>query len=547
MKKLLSSILVIVLVLTFSVTLLVACQDEPEDLTPHTHHYVNGKCDYKYPDGTVCNKADPDAKKEDTRTESKVITFYTSMSDELEGKAQLAVDRFEAKYPGWTVEFVKPGGYDDVRKKVVEDIQGSNQPDLAYCYPDHVAIYIPSKKVVDMSKYIYSTEAITGREITEEEDGTIISGSVSEYTIGFTADEIADIIPGFFAEGFAENFSDYHSSGYSDDTIFTLPFQRSTELLFYNKTALTYLQNLAKTDARFQPGGKYENVVFKVPETWDELWAMCPAIREVFPGVTPLGYDSDANWFITMCAQNGWGYTTAEGAANERYLFNNANTITWLQSLKHYYELGYITTQGTFGTYTSGLFTQGVGNGVDGGDGGGLVFCIGSSAGASKQNPGTKFEADVAHIPGSVVTNDEGQKTINNSVISQGPSLVMFRSDKASNATEKEKMTFMFVKELLDPQLQANFATGGYLPVRNSTYEIPSYAEWLHPSRGEQTLEPRAVALTQTMAKDYFTSPAFNGSSSARDQVGAAVTAILKGASVETTLKDAVKACGGKV
>ena len=49
--------------------------------------------------------------------------------------------------------------------------------------------------------------------------------------------------------------------------------------------------------------------------------------------------------------------------------------------------------------------------------------------------------------------------TVNNSVISQGPSLVMFNAGNGvSNADEKAKMTFLFIKELLDPTFQAQFS-----------------------------------------------------------------------------------------
>jgi N-acetylglucosamine transport system substrate-binding protein len=53
--------------------------------------------------------------------------------------------------------------------------------------------------------------------------------------------------------------------------------------MFYNKTA-------------FDTNG------WTVPTTWDEMWALCQQIKGTagYENVNPLGYDSDANWYITL-------------------------------------------------------------------------------------------------------------------------------------------------------------------------------------------------------------------------------------------------------
>ena len=91
---------------------------------------------------------------------SKTIVFYHTMGDSLQSVLQTAVQKFEAKFPGWKVEHSQIGGYDDVKSAIVADLQGQTQPDLAYCYADHVAQYLTTKKVVDISKYINSTDEI---------------------------------------------------------------------------------------------------------------------------------------------------------------------------------------------------------------------------------------------------------------------------------------------------------------------------------------------------------------------------------------------------
>ena len=440
----------------------------------------------------------------------KTIVFYSTQGDALQKKTDIAIEAFQKKFPGWTVKHVTQGGYDDVKSKIVSDLQGQLQPDIAYCYADHVAQYIQTKKVVDLTQFINSTETVT-------------DAKGNEVPVGYTATQIADFVPGYYSEGLATNFGDYDKYGYSDTAMLTLPFVKSTELLYVNETALI--------EAGFKKLNDKKETVADVATTWDELWAQGAKIRSRFPKATLLGYDSEANWFITMCEQNGWGYTSANSA--NHYLFNNENTKTWLNKLNEYYEAGYIVTQMDYGAYTSNLFTKGA-------EDGGVIYCIGSSGGASYQATDL-FDWGVYHIPGSKLADG----SVSTKVISQGPSLVMLYCDKATDQNEKAKMTFMFLKELLDPAFQATFSIqSGYNPCTQSSYELNAYIEHLSdPSK----ITAVACQVAKAMTADFFTSPAFVGSSTAREQVGNALNfAVTGGKSAESALLDAYKNCGGK-
>lgn len=429
------------------------------------------------------------------------IVFYSSQGDNLQKITANAISSFEKKYPNWKVQHTKPGGYDEVRDLINSDLGSETQPDIAYCYPDHVAQYLKNGSVVNLDKYITSTETVNGN------------------MIGFTEAELADFVPTFYEEGRAKNFAwkqyaDLYP-GMTDESMLTIPFVRSTELMYYNATAL-------------------KACGLKPATTWDELWAQCDTLLKRFPKCTPLGYDSGANWFITMCKQNGWGYTSLDN--NEHYLFAGQQQADWLQLLREYGPEGkkYVTTQEIYGAYTSGLFIKGV-------EEGGLVYCIGSSGGASHQNPNGAFEWGISAIPGTKLADE----TVNKSVISQGPSFVMFTGgNKVTNATEKEKMTFLFMKELLDPTFQAAFSIeSGYNPVRLSTYEVEDYVE--HLSSGNIVAE--ATKIAETMKDDFFISPAFNGSSEARDQAELILKKVMKrNATPKEALLEAYKNCCGK-
>ena len=279
---------------------------------------------------------------------------------------------------------------------------------------------------------------------------------------------------------------------------------------YYNKTALDALG-------------------IEVPTTWAEMWAACAKIKTTYPDSAPLVYDSEANWFITACEQNDWDYTTTD--TTNHYLFNNENTQNFLTELKGYYDLGYFQTATTANvSYTSSLFTAGIET---------TCFCIGSSAGASYQQPSNNlFEVGIAPIPGYA---KEGS-----GVISQGPSLVMFdQNGDNSTLSEKEVMTFQFVKELMDPSFQSSFSqASGYMPVRTSTYDLDSYAEFLADT---DNIKAVAANVAKSLNAYYYTSAVFNGSATARTQVGSALVYAVQGTKTAAeALADAYKNCGGK-
>jgi len=451
---------------------------------------------------TVCTLA-TSCNKEDTE---HTIVFYHTMGDKLQKKLQIAISSFESKYPGWKVEHSQVGGYDDVKSGIIADLQGDNQPDIAYCYADHVAQYIQTEKVIDLKDYINS----------EEKVNVSVKGNENLVTLGFTAEQVSDFVEGYYNEGLATNYQNYSTYGYEADSMLTLPFVKSTELMYINKTAMT-------------------ECGLTVPTTWDELWAQCDTILEKYPNCVPLGYDSESNWFITMCEQNNWGYTQANG---NNFLFNGASQKAWLEDLAEKYEDGYFTTQNIYGSYTSNLFALGA-------EDGGCVYCIGSSAGASYQTPKNDasgnplFEWAIAPIPTSGAA--EGA----NKVISQGPSLVMFEGRKGvENKDLHSKMTFLFLKELMDPVFQASFSQeSGYCPSVKSTYDNSAYETFYN---GDSITAVAAKTCNQLVSR-FYTSPAFVGSSTARTQVGNALVYAATGQkTADQALADAYVNCGGK-
>ena len=470
-RKLITSLLVIVLVLACALTVFAACD----------------KRDYDY-----------------------TITFYTQQNDDLQKVTASVIEQFEAAYPGWHVDHqVISNGYDGIRDKVVADLSGKKQPDLAYCYADHVSLYMQTGKVVDVSKFINSTDKAT----YVNKDGETVDTGVN---VGYSADELSHFIPAYYNEGKGSNFTDYDKYGFTADSMLMMPFAKSTELMFYNKTAL-------------------DACGLKPAETWDEMWAQIPDIEKKFPKATLLGYDSEANWFITESERQGWGYTSVD--ANQHYLFNNSKAAAWLDTLGEM--RSQITSQNKYGSYTSNLFKLGA-------DNGGVIYCVGSSGGAKNQDPGDKFTLGVTHVPYS--TDGEGNVLPNGKLnISQGPSLVMLSSDKAKNPEQKQLMTWLFIKMLYQPSTLASVASlQGYCsPMDNTAEQVATYAEFL---QGDSAIA-QATKWAEQLSKEglLFTSPAFVGSSEARTQVGNALQFVIEGLSSGTeALQTAYNNCGGK-
>ena len=412
------------------------------------------------------------------------ITFWHTMSaTKLQPTLDLYIQEFNKLYPNITVEHSSPGSYDDVLDQVKTAMTAGNEPHIAYCYPDHVATYNNAKKVVPLDNLINSTIPVTDA-----------LGNTT--VLGLSDAQKADFIPGYYAEGAV-----FDQAG----TMYTLPMSKSTEALYYDKTF-------------FAEHG------LQVPTTWEEMEEVCKKIKEIDPNSIPLGYDSEANWFITMCMQSGGPDLYTKLDENKDYFkFDNEVTREFVKKFRTWYELGYVTTEELYGSYTSGLFTntalvdvKGTPDDTSDDVKQRCYMVIGSTGGASYQQPPTDgngaplFETAMTTIP---QVNPEKPQ-----VISQGPSLCIF---KKSNPQEVVA-SWLFVEYLTtNPGFQAAFSmASGYAPVIQSVQNDTQYQQWLGAANGYNNLTAMSVKLALSQADAYYVSPAFNGSSAAREQVG---------------------------
>ena len=406
------------------------------------------------------------------------ITFYHTMGSNLSDVLDAYLVEFNKLYPNIHVVSSKIGGYNDVRDQISTEITEGNQPNLAYCYPDHVALYNLAGAVATLDSLIESKES----------DG---NGGI----LGLTQEQIDDFIPGYYAEG----------TSFGDGLMYTMPFSKSTEVLYYNKTF-------------FDANG------LKPATTWDEMEALCAQIKAIDPNCIPLGYDSSANWFITMCEQyiasgTNTAYTSASG---DHYLFDTNVNREFVKKFKSWYDKGYVTTQTIYGAYTSGLFV------TTGADQVKSYMSIGSSAGATHQRP-TKvdgaypFEVGITTIPQVDPSHPK--------VISQGPSVCIFKK----NNPQEVLASWLLVKFLTtNVEFQAEFSiASGYVPVIKSVMNNEYFAKTLQNADGGDFVSALSTKICMEQADAYFVSPAFVGSSTARDQVGGIIDKALVSADTD--------------
>ena len=413
--------------------------------------------------------------------ETKTITFLTTAGDDLIKVLESAKAKFEEENPNFVVDIQSGYGYDSLRNKIQSDIIAKNQPSIAYCYGDHVAGYKTANVVLDLEPYIRDS------------------------VVGINKEEYL-----------------YMDEGYkfgNSKQCFTLPMSKSTDALYYNKTVVDPVLeelgiDLTKTSSW----------------TWENMWKLCRKLKEKYPKSTPLGYDSEANWFISYLEEKGTidgkkYYTDANGVGEEKILFNNDVSKAFLTDVSARYDEGLVTTKGAYGSYTSGLFGKYVST-TPAADYDGSFMSIGSTGGASHQLPTTAgaFEVGLAKLP-SIDGTENGVKHI-----SQGPSLVLFdQGDK-----ELAMGTWLFAKTLISKEVQSAYAakSGGYSPVRLDA--IQAVEDSLDLTKPAGKLNKACLDILTSIKSNLFVSDLFDGSAVSRVQIGSAMISLLKNESAAT-------------
>lgn len=388
---------------------------------------------------------------------------------------------FEKLYPNIHVNYRLYTDYGRIYNDVLTNIQTETTPNVCITYPDHVATYLTGKDiVVPLNGYMNHPEYGLG-------------GS----KLKFDSPTFDEMIPKFMGECLF------------DDTYYALPYMRSTEALYVNKT---YVEALGYT----------------LPEviTWDFIWEVSEAALAknddgtfVLNGTNtmiPFIYKSTDNMMIQMLAQKNAGYSRANG---DILLFNNT-TKDLLKNIAFHAENRAFSTF-KISSYPANFLNRGE-----------CVFAVDSTAGATwmgcdaplidiDEDNIVEFETEVFMIP--QFDPDEPK------MISQGPSVCIFNKEDKGEVLA----SWLFTQYLLTNEVQIAYAeTEGYIPVTSKAHETAEYKDYL--SRGgtdndmHYFVKLDATKLLLDNIDNTFTTPVFNGSASLRDASGQLIETVVK-------------------
>ena len=385
-----------------------------------------------------------------TSIESPVeIEFWHAMSGPNEAAVNQLVEDFNAtvgQEKGITVKPIYQGAYNDLKSKVTAAIKSKNAPAISQAYPDWVAEYLQSEAVVELDSYIFDEEV----GIKDFED---------------------------IAEAYRKENSQYEGGKF-----YSLPFNKSTEVLYYNKTF-------------------FEENNLTVPTTWEEMEQVSKQITEL-TGKPAFGFDSAENAFITLVKQFGGEYTTSNGEV----LFGESDAaVEMLEMIKRNTDAGYWRLPGE-DKYMSGPFVSGL-----------VQMYVGSTSGAShvingiaeSENP---FEWSAAPIP--------QQSEDSKAVIQQGTNVVIMK--QGSTTDEQVYAAYEFAKFLgtYDANLYWTMNTG-YLPIRQTVVDSEEYQNYIVES-GDMTKQAGPAQSDYYFYDFVFTNDDFT-SYNVRTQAGVAV------------------------
>ncbi|MCD6519096.1 MAG: extracellular solute-binding protein, partial [Anaerolineae bacterium] len=394
--------------------------------------------------------------------EKVTITFWHPQAPEsFRGKLlEEIIKEFEAKYPEITVESVYQGNYTDLYKKLLAAIAAGTPPDCAVSYPSMISEYLKADAVVELDQYINDPE------------------------IGLTAEDLADIFPGYLAEC---RFPQYGNKYYA------FPFTKSAVGMWYN-------MDLIRAAGYDHP-----------PRTWEEFEKMCIDITKK-TGKKGYAYYESASTF------DAWLYSRGATQLNEdqtKAIFNGPEAVEALEMMVRLIEAG--AAYKPEGRYADQA-----------------EFAKGNVAFTMASTSGTYYYKKAIEESGNVV-KDWGQTIIPQSdpehpkTVLYGGSFCIFKTTPA-----KQKAAWLFVKFFTDTEQTAKWGSkSGYMPVRASAAALLEDYFASNPIAKQQFEEIIPYAYPE---------PGVRGEQEIRDYIQDAMVAVFEGlATPKEALDEAVR------
>lgn len=422
------------------------------------------------------------------------ITFWAKNDTNKTQTAiyQKAITDFEGIYPNIRVNLRLYTNYGDIYNDVITNISTGTTPNVCITYPDHIATYLTGTNVVVPLDDLFADA----------------SYGLGGDQVRFDSVKEEEIVPQFLKEC---SFDDHY---------YALPYMRSTEACYVNKT---YVEKLGYT----------------LPETltWDFIWEVSEAAMEKDADgnfkvngqnvMIPFLYKSTDNMMIQMLYQKGAGYSDEAGNIE---IFNDT-TAELLKTIAGHAETKAFSTF-KISSYPANFLNAGQ-----------CIFAVDSTAGATwmgtdaplcdiSEDKLVSFETEVMMVP----QFDPG----NPKMISQGPSVCIF-----NKADPQEVLaSWLFTQYLLSDEVQTAYAeTEGYLPVTTRAQQSEEYQDYLarigEDNNVHYEVKIKASELLMAHLDDTFVTPVFNGSASLRDGAGQLIESTVKSVRRGETVDDA--------
>ncbi len=352
-----------------------------------------------------CNSDDSSDAPAEKLTEDITIQFWHPFTGGIEEELTRLTEEFNNQSEFVTVELVYQGSYNDLETKLLASEKSGSLPTLSVAYSTWDGLR-------DSFANLESYKDVEGYELNWD-----------------------DFVPSFLDEVKTD-----------DGVIYGVPFNKSTEVLYYNKDL--YSQANITTE----------------PSTYEELFEVSKTIKDE-TGVTGVGFDSLSGYLASSLSANDLPWMV-----DGEFQFQDQSVVDNVTLYQDAVNAGYARTAGE-DNYLSGPFGSEK-----------VAMYAGSTAGKAFVASAVdgKFEWGAMPYP-------------NETAVQQGTNIVVY-----DTASSEEKMAaWQFISFLMQEENVVDFAIAtGYIPVTNAALESDDY---------QAVLETDEVAKAAYMQIDKMT------------------------------------------
>ncbi len=432
------------------------------------------------------------------------------------------IAEFEKDNPNIHISMEYKGNYTQIYEAIKSGIDSGNIPTIASTYQDNVAYYLEQEVSYDMTEL----------------------ASVLEKDTDFNQTYLS-IEKGAF-----------------NGKYYSLPYSKSSETLAVNQTVFDQEgagESGTDTTKYTAPTAASSKKKYSIPQNFYEMIETARQMKADYPEVfenqrdekgnftaVPFCWDSAENMIITILKNAGLVYTDGNGdTMMDKICWNTEAVKDIVKQLKKWNNEGLICTQNQlpytneakdYHEYSSTMVTTGK-----------IFMAVTSTAGASYFAADGGLQVSLNHG----LNWNEGSKTSEAYVISQGPSLTFF----ADKDEDVNKAAFKFYQYLTNTENCAKLAVNkSYFPIRTSSYQTDSVKALTNAANttnadssysekyNDYTGQALNLNKTYTDENAYFMSDVFSGSADVRTAFGKIITTVFNKSVDETDTDDELDA-----